>query len=582
MVDMLEVDKAAQLRRALAEHLGQRDAATGEVLHDDESGLIPGRHIVITGGNLPEQVHWLDCALGQGHYVYSRGATLVQIVPADAAPSDGVARAPRAMVAAPVSAATIRTLFGRQVFGLDAEGRRRPDDAEPAFAMYRARVRRVRGGEPEVSYVLSDAPKEAAAAFRELGHWDRVRKLRGISRWPLLAKDGAISAKSGYDYRTMYYIADDAGFGAAGPVTPMNKQELRAQVDALFADELRDVAFASEDDKAAYLAALLTPMVVAIAGVRPPFILDAPTVGSGKTLAAQAIGTIYTGEPIPVNPLSGEEEERRKTVMSLLLAADAFVLFDNVKGVIGGETLSALTTSPFYSDRKLGASETARLEVSFMVLITANNAQTDSDFARRAVRVRLDPKVENTMSRTFTYPDIHATLAARREKLLRLFATILVSYGAVQQREAPTHVVPFPGYNVWAKKVRDAVVWLGFNDFVARTAREFEEANPELEGLAAGLAALRRAFGTQEFTAATVLAQVGAGFDTWDSEFGAAVLGAFGGGRDRTLNVLQLAKALAARRDRIAGGLVLRHAGGGGSRPRTFRVDEAAANEAAR
>ncbi|RVT86249.1 hypothetical protein [Inhella crocodyli] len=576
---VLQRARSPQHEQAVAELLGAFDPETGE-RRKGIDGLRDGYDLVLTSGNLERQVEWLDLSLGQGHYLFSRGATLVRVVPAEQARSDGVVRAARSMIAVQASVATIRTLFGQQAQGLDAHGRSRPERYAflTTFAMYKLRTVRV-GPNRETAAVLTDAPKEAAAAFRELGSWRHVRPLRGISRWPLLAADGTLNAKEGYDFPTRYYIADAAGLER---VEVLPREELRRQVLAMRADELRDFAFSTDDDFAAYLAALLTPMVLAACPTRPAFIFDAPTVGSGKTLTAQAIGTIYNGEPIAANPLSTDEEERRKVVMSLLLAADPFVLFDNVKSTIGGPTLAALVTSEKFSDRKLGSNETASLDVSCMVLITANNAATDIDFARRAVRIRLDPQVENTMTRRYAYPDLHRTLAERRPKLLRLLASILVSYAAVPAAERPKGVVPFASYQRWAAVVRDAVVWLGFNDFVARAALDFEQANPELEALAGALTALREKFGGSSFTAASVVAAAKAEGDgwRWEGKFGAAVLDAFGYGREESLTAVQLGRAMGRRRDQIAAGMVLRVLAKPGSST-TFRVASVGAPTAA-
>ena len=88
-----------------------------------------------------------------------------------------------------------------------------------------------------------------------------------------------------------------------------------------------DFPFASDMHRAAWLAALLTPLArPAFDGPAPLFLVDANVRAAGKGLSLEVISRIVTGNPFPVisypvNPNDGEEELRKK-ITSFLLYGD--------------------------------------------------------------------------------------------------------------------------------------------------------------------------------------------------------------------------------------------------------------------
>lgn len=126
--------------------------------------------------------------------------------------------------------------------------------------------------------------------------------------------------------------------------------------------------------------------------------------------------------------LVAEYRERRKAVMAYFLEGLAYILWDNIeRGTqIGCPHIERSCTSAFYSDRKLGVSETIRTAASTIHLFTGNNIGPRGDLASRTLAVRLEADRPDPENRDFKHPDpIHWTEDHRAE-ILAAFYTILL------------------------------------------------------------------------------------------------------------------------------------------------------------
>src|SRR5262249_40103574 len=88
-----------------------------------------------------------------------------------------------------------------------------------------------------------------------------------------------------------------------------------------------DFPFAGDCHRAAWLAALLTPLArFAFAGPSPLFLVDSNVRGAGKGRLLDCISRIVTGERFTIATYTGAEDELRKRITSLVLAGDRLVL----------------------------------------------------------------------------------------------------------------------------------------------------------------------------------------------------------------------------------------------------------------
>ena len=144
--------------------------------------------------------------------------------------------------------------------------------------------------------------------------------------------------------------------------------------------------FATDLDRAVFLAALLTAPVRRILPTAPGDVISASTMGSGKTKLAQAVD-ILAGGTGETRALPAEPKEIRKAITAALMEGRPGIIFDNVTGHLRGDVLCAVLTSPHYSDRILGMSQNARLPTQCTMLFTGNNLEPAE---RRPVAFRLN------------------------------------------------------------------------------------------------------------------------------------------------------------------------------------------------
>lgn len=184
------------------------------------------------------------------------------------------------------------------------------------------------------------------------GEWRGIRHLLGVSDAPVLRRDGSIWQTPGYDAATGVLYEPATAF----PIIPdcINIDDAGAAMTELL-DVVCDFRFESEEHKAAWLAGLLTPLArFAFEGPTPLFLIDANVRGAGKGLLAQTIGWIVLGREMPVSSYAHDSDEMRKKITAIAIAGDRMLLFDNLEGVFGNDTLDRALTSTRWKDRILG------------------------------------------------------------------------------------------------------------------------------------------------------------------------------------------------------------------------------------
>ncbi len=149
---------------------------------------------------------------------------------------------------------------------------------------------------PKGELIPTSPPDWCVAAVTEYGDWP-VRVLEGVVDCPVLRPDGTILSIPGYDRHTGLFLEP------GGPRVLVPDQPIRDDVDAaleLLLDVIADFPFASEAHRAAFVAALLTPLARQVfSGPSPLFAIDSNVRGAGKGLAAEIIGLIVSGRPMP-------------------------------------------------------------------------------------------------------------------------------------------------------------------------------------------------------------------------------------------------------------------------------------------
>ena len=368
--------------------------------------------------------------------LYKRGGILVRVI-RDRQPTDGILRCEGSATIQAIPAANLRERMTRVATFTKLNRKGEEVAAHPA------------------AWLVS--------AVEARAEWDGVLHLMGISDTPILRADGSIWQQAGYDERTgvLFEPAMGASFPTIQP--EVNIDDAHAALESLL-EVVCDFPFESEEHKAAWLAALLTPLArFAFAGPSPLFLIDANVCGAGKGLLAQTIGRIVLGREMPVSSYVHDSDEMRKKLTAIAIAGDRLILFDNLDGVFGNDSIDRALTSTRWKDRILGRSEEVELPLIPSWYATGNNVQVAADTMRRIIHVRLDCLSERPEERSgFKHENLLAWIGGNRGRLLMAALTILSAY--LKRGHASKHLKPFGSFEGWSSVVREAVVWVGLPD----------------------------------------------------------------------------------------------------------------------
>lgn len=212
--------------------------------------------------------------------------------------------------------------------------------------------------------------------------------------------------------------------------------------------------------------------------------------------------------------------------------------------------LCAFVTSPTYSDRILGASETRKVPNRCTIVLTGNNITPTGDLSRRSLVCRLDANAETARGRTFRIRDLRGHVRSERAQLIVDARTIARAY-AFAGRPDVAH--PLESFEQWSRLVRDPLVWLGMADAVASQETETDD---EVAPLQTAFAAIAAATQAQEgtFTAAQLAATLAFAPPGQTSALRDALINA---GCSEPGDATKLGYWLRGNKDRVASGMKL-------------------------
>jgi hypothetical protein len=253
-------------------------------------------------------------------------------------------------------------------------------------------------------------------------------EIKGISRHPIISKNGEIKFNTGYDNETNLFIYNkfNFNFNNISNKSNISKEEITSAKNVIF-DLLSDFTFKSPSDLTNYIGFILVILCRSFFdGLIPLHLIKASTPGTGKTLLSEIPYLILTGERPAITSLPDNESEMRKTIFSFLMSGVESVIFDNVKSRVSSGVLAAILTSGKYGSRILSKSQFIDYNVRFPIIITANNPDVDKELARRIVPIELVTTMENPALRNnFKYQDIRKHIIDNRFDYLTAFLTII-------------------------------------------------------------------------------------------------------------------------------------------------------------
>lgn len=305
------------------------------------------------------------------------------------------------------------------------------------------------------AYRPIDPPIDYLHVLSDTQNQRHLPMLKGLARQPFLRPDGSIMAQAGYDTATgMYGVFDETKFMV--PDKP-NRDAALAALNEL-TELLQEFSFASDIDRSAALAAILTAAVRPSLAQAPMFHVKAPQIASGKSYLTNLIAAFASHSPTPATSFPANEEECQKLLLSKLIEAPAVLCFDNLTtDLLPHKSLCSTLTDEFISGRILGASKTATVGTRVLFLSSGNNVDPVRDMARRCVTIRLDPACETPAAREFRRRPVE-DVQRERGRYVSLALKIIRAW--IVAGRPLTACRPIASFTNWSDLVRQSLLWL--------------------------------------------------------------------------------------------------------------------------
>ena len=133
-----------------------------------------------------------------------------------------------------------------------------------------------------------------------------------------------------------------------------------------------------------------------------------------------------------------------------------YILWDNIRR--GAEIfcphIERSCTAEYYSDRKLGVSETIRTAASTIHLFTGNNISLIRDLASRSLRIRVEAASSMPENRAFTHPDPVGWTEDHRAEILKALYTILLGNPSL---DLPRDANMETRFKMWQRLIGSAI-----------------------------------------------------------------------------------------------------------------------------
>jgi len=161
---------------------------------------------------------------------------------------------------------------------------------------------------------------------------------------------------------------------------------------------------------------------------RPVFFLVAGRHAVGKGTALKMIMVAVTGEPPAMSAWSTDENERRKAILGYFLSGVACIAWDNIAlgTKISCPHIERSCTTEYYSDRRLGFSETIITSARAVHVFTGNNIAPRGDLSSRSLLAHFEADRADPENRPFKHPDPIEWTARHRGQIMRSLYTILL------------------------------------------------------------------------------------------------------------------------------------------------------------
>lgn len=311
---------------------------------------------------------------------------------------------------------------------------------------------------------LIDPPTKVIKQILSMHRHRDLRPLNAVINAPTITYTDHIVSKQGYDVSTKLYL-DCLDHGVSVPAL-INEQDAIVAYHELM-KPFGTFDFADDVSRSVALSAVLTAVTRPTQATAPAFAFDAPKQGSGKTYFCECLGLLATGTAPAMTPsIERNEDEIRKTLLSMAMEGRRFIIWDNVMGHFNSATVASFLTSERMSGRILGQTQSIEVAHRAMFLLTGNNITLVGDMPRRVLTCRFDTGIENPTQAQRDLSAINglkpaAYIVRNRYKLAAAAITLIRGY-----LQSETHSKgglaknKLSSFEDWDTVARQPVLWL--------------------------------------------------------------------------------------------------------------------------
>ncbi len=310
--------------------------------------------------------------------------------------------------------------------------------------------------------------------------------LERIIEYPIYAEDRTLHYQAGYSKSTKCYYDPDPRLVIPEVSAQPSDKELAKAVN-LICEAFCDFPFISDSEKAHAIALTILPFVrLLIKGNTPLHLIEAPLAGSGKTLLADVAAFPSLGRSMAKITEGKNEEEYRKRITALLIEGSSFICIDNIRARLMSAAVSAAITSGTWKDRILGHSKTAEVPVDCAWVATGNNPALSSEVARRSIRIRIDPKIDEPWLRDpkdFKHPYLIAWMKECRGEFIHAILTIVNKWIAEGEPSRPEGAPVLGMFEEWSRVIGGILIVAGVPGFLENLKDFYADSDVEGEQL---------------------------------------------------------------------------------------------------
>jgi hypothetical protein len=326
-----------------------------------------------------------------------------------------------------------------------------------------------------------------------------AKRLRGLTRLPIIDDAGNVRCFSGYDPKTGLF--NDQPIDLDIPET-VSKEEAQQLVEKLllpfskykFKDPTLGPAIA--------LSGTFTAVERIHLALAPMYGIRSPMAGTGKSKIGELWSALMTGTAPAIMTWGSNNEEFEKRLSALLMQTPAMVMIDNANNVrIQGAALEQILTTGRANLRILGKSEMPLVDARTFLVLTGCSPVVMGDMARRIEMLDIMPRSPDPERDPYDFDPVEYVQENRKELLEAIFSCMK----AFRQAGMPSfpHLPAVGSFKDWSRKVRDLVYWLTELD-VAEGFRLNKVEDPHRQNDAALLEALYVQF-SDRFQSADVM-----------------------------------------------------------------------------